>query len=84
MRRGIFSGLIVDLYGDTAVITAHVQGMEAQADRISARLQGLVPEARVYFKKDEHYGRVEGLARASGYLPAPGMAAASSARGPCG
>ncbi len=65
-------GLIVDLYGDTAVITAHVQGMEAQADRISARLQGLVPEARVYFKKDEHYGRVEGLARASGYLAGTG------------
>ncbi len=65
-------GLIVDLYGDTAVMTAHVRGMEAQADRVAACLQGLKPGVRVYFRRDEHYARIEGLARISGYLAGAG------------
>lgn len=65
-------GLIIDLYGDTAVMTAHVRGMEAQADRLAACLQELVPGVNVYFKRDEHYARVEGLARASGYVAGSG------------
>jgi 23S rRNA (cytosine1962-C5)-methyltransferase len=65
-------GLIVDLYGDTAVMTAHVKGMEAQSERIAASLQDLLPGVRVYFKRDEHYARVEGLSRASGYIRGQG------------
>jgi 23S rRNA (cytosine1962-C5)-methyltransferase len=65
-------GLIVDVYGDTAVMTAHVRGMEAQVDRVAARLQALVPGARIYFKRDEHYARIEGLSRASGFLVGSG------------
>ncbi len=65
-------GLIVDLYGKTAVVSAHVRGIEAQAERISSRLCDLVPGAAVYLRRDEHYGRVEGLARASGYLAGTG------------
>ena len=65
-------GLIVDLYGDTAVVTAHVRGMEAEVDRIAARLQALVPRARIYFKRDEHYARVEGLSRPSGFVVGSG------------
>jgi 23S rRNA (cytosine1962-C5)-methyltransferase len=75
-------GLIVDLYGDTAVMTAHVRGMEAQADRIAACLRGLVPGANVYFKRDEHYARVEGLARASGYLAGSGSGTCLIREGP--
>jgi len=65
-------GLIVDLYGDTAVVTAHVRGMEAQVDRVAARLQALVPGVRIYFKRDEHYARIEGLSRASGFIVGSG------------
>ncbi len=65
-------GLILDLYGDTVVMTAHVLGMEALADRICACLTGLLPGVRVYFKRDEHYARVEGLSRSSGYLAGSG------------
>jgi len=65
-------GLIVDLYGDTAVMTAHVRGAEDQAERIAACLQDIQPGVRVYFKRDEHYARVEGLARTSGYITGAG------------
>jgi 23S rRNA (cytosine1962-C5)-methyltransferase len=65
-------GLIVDLYGDTAVMTAHVRGMEVQVDRVAACLQALVPGARIYFKRDEHYARVEGLSRVSGFIAGSG------------
>jgi 23S rRNA (cytosine1962-C5)-methyltransferase len=75
-------GLIVDLYGDTAVMSAHVRGMEAQAERISGCLQGLVPGVNVYFKRDEHYARVEGLARASGYLAGSGSGTCLIREGP--
>ncbi|HTP58512.1 MAG TPA: class I SAM-dependent methyltransferase, partial [Spirochaetia bacterium] len=65
-------GLIVDLYGSTAVMTAHVRGMESQAERLAGQLQELVPGANVYFKRDEHYARVEGLGRSSGYIAGSG------------
>jgi 23S rRNA (cytosine1962-C5)-methyltransferase len=65
-------GLIVDLYADTAVITAHVLGMEHYVDRLAACLRGLISGVRIYFKRDEHYARVEGLTRASGYITGSG------------
>lgn len=65
-------GLIVDLYGDTAVMTAHIRGVEELVDRIASSIQDVQPGVRLYFKKDEHYARVEGLARASGYIVGTG------------
>lgn len=65
-------GLILDMYGDTVVMTAHALGMEAQADRIATCLMEILPGARIYYKRDEHYARVEGLARSSGYLTGTG------------
>jgi 23S rRNA (cytosine1962-C5)-methyltransferase len=75
-------GLIVDLYRDTAVLTAHVRGMEAQAERLAARLGRLVPGVNVYFKRDEHYARVEGLGRASGYIAGSGTGRCQIREGP--
>jgi 23S rRNA (cytosine1962-C5)-methyltransferase len=75
-------GLIVDLYGDTAVMTAHVRGMEAQAQRIAACLQPLQPGVRVYFKRDEHYARVEGLALHSAYIAGDGDGSCIIREGP--
>jgi 23S rRNA (cytosine1962-C5)-methyltransferase len=65
-------GLIVDIYGDTAVIAAHVRGIEALVDRVAAAIRELLPETKVYLKRDEHYARVEGLRRVSGYLAGNG------------
>ena len=61
-------GLIVDLYADTAVVSLHVRGIEALVDRIVQCLHELLPAARIFLKRDEHYARVEKLSRPSGYL----------------
>jgi len=65
-------GLVVDLYSDTAVVSAHARGMEEKMDRIVACLCGMLPDARIYLKRDEHYARVEKLGRSSGYLQGAG------------
>ena len=65
-------GLVVDLYGGTAVISAHVKGVEAEIDRVAACLREKAPALCVYFKRDEHYARVEGLSLASGYIAGEG------------
>jgi 23S rRNA (cytosine1962-C5)-methyltransferase len=65
-------GLVVDLYCDTAVVSAHARGIEEKTDRIVACLRDMLPDARVYLKRDEHYARIEKLGRASGYLHGDG------------
>ena len=65
-------GLVVDLYSDTAVISAHSLGIEEKTDRIVACLSGMLPGARIYLKRDEHYARIEKLGLASGYLQGSG------------
>ncbi len=65
-------GLVIDVYGDTVVVSAHVRGIEVLLDRITACLEGLLKGKKVYLKRDEHYARVEGLTRASGYLSGSG------------
>ncbi len=60
-------GLVIDRYADTIVVSVHTRGMEAARDRIVASLAALAPDARVYFRRDEHFARVEGLVGASGY-----------------
>jgi 23S rRNA (cytosine1962-C5)-methyltransferase len=65
-------GLVIDVYGDTAVISPHIRGIEALVGRISASLDALFPGIRIYIKRDEHYARVEHLGLASGYLRGEG------------
>jgi 23S rRNA (cytosine1962-C5)-methyltransferase len=65
-------GLIVDLYGDTAVVSLHVRGIEGMVDRIVNCLREMLPSARIFLKRDEHYARVEKLSRPSGYLHGTG------------
>jgi 23S rRNA (cytosine1962-C5)-methyltransferase len=60
-------GLVIDLYADTAVVSAHTRGMEAGMDRIVDCLAGLRPGLNVYLRRDEHFARVEKLAATSGY-----------------
>jgi 23S rRNA (cytosine1962-C5)-methyltransferase len=60
-------GLVVDRYADTVVVSAHVRGIEALLDRVTAALVRLFPGIRVYVKRDEHFARVEHLGHASGY-----------------
>jgi 23S rRNA (cytosine1962-C5)-methyltransferase len=61
-------GLVIDRYGDTAVLSIHARGMEADAARIAGLLPSMLPCEKVYLKRDEHYARVEGLTLPSGYL----------------
>ena len=56
-------GLVIDLYADTAVVSPHIHGVEALAERIAACLDGLMPGVGVYVKRDEHYSRIEHLSR---------------------
>ncbi|HYW83864.1 MAG TPA: class I SAM-dependent rRNA methyltransferase [Spirochaetia bacterium] len=65
-------GLIVDLYGDTAVVSLHVRGIEGMVDRIVLCLRDMLPSVRIFLKRDEHYARVEKLSRPSGYLHGTG------------
>jgi len=65
-------GLIVDLYGSSAVMSIHTRGIEALADRVASFLGELVPGVSVYLRRDEHYARIEGLTRESGYLVGSG------------
>ena len=65
-------GVVVDVYAGTAVVQAHVRGAEGLVDRIGQSLSGLLPGTAVYFKRDEHYARVEGLTRPSGYIAGSG------------
>jgi 23S rRNA (cytosine1962-C5)-methyltransferase len=65
-------GLVIDVYADTAVISFHVKGMEALTEEIVAGLEETLPGMKVYLKRDEHYSRIEGLERPSGYLRGEG------------
>lgn len=65
-------GLIVDLYADTAVVSLHVRGIEGMVDRIVQCLREMLPSARIFLKRDEHYARIEKLSRPSGYLHGTG------------
>jgi 23S rRNA (cytosine1962-C5)-methyltransferase len=65
-------GLVVDLYGDTAVVSAHARAMEGRAERVAEHLGVLYPGISVYMKRDEHYARVEKMRHASGYLRGSG------------
>ncbi len=61
-------GLIVDLYGDTAVVSVHIRGIEALMDRIVSALVSTAMVKNVFLRRDEHYARVEKLSLSSGYL----------------
>ncbi len=65
-------GLVIDVYAGTAVVSAHTLGMEAIVDRFADCLTGLRPGLNVYLRRDEHFARVEKLARPSGYLAGSG------------
>jgi 23S rRNA (cytosine1962-C5)-methyltransferase len=65
-------GLVIDLYADTAVVSAHTRGMEAGVDRVVDCLSGLRPGLNVYLRRDEHFARVEKLGIPSGYLRGAG------------
>ncbi len=65
-------GLVVDVYGDTAVLSPHIRGIEEQSERIATCLTGLFTGLRVFVKRDEHYARVERLAVQSGYIRGSG------------
>jgi 23S rRNA (cytosine1962-C5)-methyltransferase len=67
-----FPGLIVDRYGDTAVVSAHVKGVEAELERIVACLEEKAGTPKVFLKRDEHVARVEKLAIPTGYLSGEG------------
>jgi 23S rRNA (cytosine1962-C5)-methyltransferase len=61
-------GLIVDLYGDTAVVSTHIRGIEVLMDRIVSVLASHPAVKSVFLRRDEHYARVEKLTLPSGYL----------------
>jgi 23S rRNA (cytosine1962-C5)-methyltransferase len=65
-------GLVVDLYGGTVVLSMHARGIEGQSARVIAGLRGILPAARIYLKRDEHYARVEHLSIPSGFLHGEG------------
>ena len=65
-------GLIVDQYSDTFVVSLHVRGIEGLVERIAGCLLELLPSARIFLKRDEHYARIEKLSRPSGYLHGAG------------
>jgi 23S rRNA (cytosine1962-C5)-methyltransferase len=65
-------GLVVDYYADTAVVSLHVRGIEGMVDRIVQCLREMLPTARIFLKRDEHYARIEKLSRPSGYLHGTG------------
>jgi 23S rRNA (cytosine1962-C5)-methyltransferase len=74
-------GLVVDLYRDTAVVSPHIRGIEHLTERIGSCLEAIFPGLRIFVKKDEHYARVEGLARDSGYLLGQGDGTAQITEG---
>jgi 23S rRNA (cytosine1962-C5)-methyltransferase len=74
-------GLIVDLYGDTAVLSIHIQGIEVLVSRIVSVLSAHFPGVKVYLKRDEHYARVEKLTLASGYIAGEGEGTAAIREG---
>jgi 23S rRNA (cytosine1962-C5)-methyltransferase len=65
-------GLVVDRYAGAVVVSAHVRGAERLAGRAAASIVTEFPGVRVYFRRDEHYGRVEGLVEPSGWLAGAG------------
>jgi 23S rRNA (cytosine1962-C5)-methyltransferase len=65
-------GLVADLYADTVVLTAHTRFMEATIDRVAAGIAAIMPGARVFVKRDEHFARVEKLTRPSEFLRGTG------------
>jgi 23S rRNA (cytosine1962-C5)-methyltransferase len=65
-------GLVADLYGDTAVVSPHISGIDARLERIAACLEETAGARRVYHRRDEHYARVEHLVRESGFLRGQG------------
>jgi 23S rRNA (cytosine1962-C5)-methyltransferase len=65
-------GLIADRYADTIVLSIHLRALERMSARIASCFTGLFPGCRVYYKRDEHYARVEGLELPPGYLAGDG------------
>jgi 23S rRNA (cytosine1962-C5)-methyltransferase len=65
-------GLVVDVYGDTVVVSPHIRGIESLVDRIVSCLESLYPGRSIYVKRDEHYARVERLSLASGFARGTG------------
>jgi 23S rRNA (cytosine1962-C5)-methyltransferase len=65
-------GLVVDVYGDTVVVSPHIHGIESLVERIVSCLESLFPGRNIYVKRDEHYARVERLSLASGYARGTG------------
>ncbi|MGO9307763.1 MAG: class I SAM-dependent rRNA methyltransferase [Spirochaetia bacterium] len=65
-------GLVIDLYGDTAVVCPHTRSVEAGLERIAECLRGIRSDLRVFIRRDEHFARVERLRVASGYVRGEG------------
>jgi 23S rRNA (cytosine1962-C5)-methyltransferase len=65
-------GLVIDLYGDTAVVCPHTRGVEAALQRIVDCLRTLRPDIKVFVRRDEHFARVEKLSTVSGYAHGEG------------
>ena len=74
-------GCIIDVYGDTIVISPHVRGIEASMDDIVSCLGALFPGMRIYLKRDEHFARVEHLVLPAGYLSGTGDGTATIQEG---
>jgi 23S rRNA (cytosine1962-C5)-methyltransferase len=65
-------GLVIDVYGDTAVVCPHTRGVEAGLQRIVDCLRNLRPDIKVFVRRDEHFARVEKLSTVSGYAHGAG------------
>ncbi len=63
-----FPGLILDIYGRTAVIRPQIRGVELLLPEITQALGELFPGQAVYLKRDERAARVEKLTQPGGYL----------------
>ncbi len=65
-------GLVADRYADTVVLSAHTRCIESSLDAVAESFAGIVPDVRVFVKRDEHFARVEKLVRPSEYLRGTG------------
>lgn len=65
-------GLVADVYGDTVALSLHTLGMESCLPKIVEGVRALLPDARIFLKRDEHFARVEKLGVPSGYLHGDG------------
>ncbi len=65
-------GLVVDVYARTTVVRPLVRGMEAALGEVLPALREMLPDNRIFLKRDERAARIEKLQLPAGYLSGEG------------